>query len=92
MSIYIVALNEPSDQVWAALKENWPARHYVMNNVTAFVAPEGIVPADTICKTIGVSPEGQKRGIVGEIAGSSLQGWTSTGLVDWLQKARNERI
>lgn len=66
MSIYFVALNEPSETAWGALKEKWPGRrHDILNEHLALVAPEKqeeLLMTEDICLALGIDIRGQSEG------------------------------
>ena len=59
MSIYLVALNEDTQNDWRVLKQQWPGRFYVLNGHLAFVAPQDVNEADRIATILGMSDQKQ---------------------------------
>ena len=90
MSIYLIALIQPSDEAWAALKEEWSGRYYILSDRIAFVAPnesERVIVTEDICEALGVfDSSGGANGIVAEITYANINGYTSKSLWEWLEK------
>ena len=84
MSIYLVALNEPSELAWGAIQTNWPAHHFLLTDHLAFVAPDESALTSSIAETIGINAEKNVLGIVVELGNKA--GYNLTSLNEWLSK------
>ena len=84
MSIYLVALNEPSKLAWETIQTNWPAHHLLLTDHLAFMAPDEPALTSTIAETIGMNDEEKVLGIVVELGNKS--GYNQTSLNEWLSK------
>lgn len=85
MSLYAIILEEPSAPVWKAVRARWPNHHYILNEVVAFVAPEGITSVGKISSAIGLGDELDASAMVfrcGRYSGYATETW-----VDWLDEA-----
>ena len=87
MSTFAVYLHQPDAGAWEAIRQNWPNRHFILDERVAFVAPEGIVLTSDVAKTVGVATDADSRlGIVLEI--SAYFGFDRNDLWEWLSKVR----
>ena len=57
MSTFAVYLDQPDPGAWEALRQNWPERHFILDERVAFVAPEGIVLTSDVARTVGVATD-----------------------------------
>ena len=89
MSTYAILLQTPQQAMWAKVREKWPDRHYIMNDLVAFIAPPGISTSHGVADILGINPEGKAVGLVVEVT-DAHQGYVNKNLVEWLVKARNE--
>lgn len=87
MSIYLVALNEDTQDGWRVLKQQWPGRFYILNDHLAFVAPQDVNEADRIATILGMSDQKQVAGFVLELSGE-FQGYNDNALWDWIDKVQ----
>ena len=88
VSTYAIILKEPLPAVWKKVQEQWPDRHYVLNECAAFVSPSGISTEEQVCAILGINSEAENNGLVIEVT-HSYQGYADTGFVQWLRKARD---
>ncbi len=84
MSIYLVALNDPSDEAWDAIRDNWPKHHLMLTDRLAFVAPEESALTSMVAETIGINAEKGVLGIVVEMENKA--GFNNASLKEWLGK------
>ena len=84
MSIYLIALNEPNAAAWTAVRDKWPARHYILTDHMAFVAPEGIVLTQEIADALGINSERRISGFVVEL--NNYSGLSRAALKEWIGK------
>ena len=85
MSLYTIILEEPNAAVWKAVRSCWPNHHYILNDVVAFVAPEGISNLAKISTAIGLGDELDASGMVFRC--SRYSGYATETWVDWLDEA-----
>ena len=85
MSVYAIILQKPDEKTWATVRRNWPDRHYIWHEYTAFIAPTGITTANFLSELLGFNENKKVTGIVSELA--SRDGYVETGLVEWLKNA-----
>lgn len=86
MSVYLISLNEPSDEVWDKVKNLWPGRHYLLTDRMAFIAPEGITVTQDIADQLDMNPDGGIAGIVVELG--NYAGFNRAGLAEWVEKVQ----
>ena len=86
MSTYLIVLNEPDEAAWKRLAEKWPARHYILNERVAAVAPDGISITEEVTDALGMDETGKVVGIVAEIRHEAVNGWNRRALWEWLGK------
>lgn len=88
MSIYVVILDEPSEEAWAALEAKWPGRNFRMDDRVAFVAPPGepITTTADVAGVVGVNSDEERQGIVLEHLAHT--GFARSDLWEWLRKVR----
>ena len=84
MSIYLVALNDPSELAWEAIQTNWPKHHFLLTDCLAFVAPDETALTSTLAETIGLNAEKGVHGIVVELGNRA--GYNLSSLTEWLGK------
>ena len=90
MSIFLIALIEPDDEVWRVVREEWADHHEMLSDAMAFVRPPGVSTPNTVKERIGISPEEDApTGIVVEISPGSVSGALPTRSVEWLRAAEN---
>lgn len=91
MSTYGVYLNEPNEEVWNAVKTNWPRRHYILTDTLAFVAPEGISTTAQVGESVGIGSPKKKQiaGMVFEVA--RIFGNNKKDMWEWLENAERDR-
>ena len=85
MSIYLVALTEPSEEAWSNLRKKWK-RHFVLTDHLALVATEPDVLTEDVCKSVGMKEEDDVSGFVAEIDYATINGWTRKAFWEWLRK------
>ena len=86
MSIYLIALTEPSQETWSRLEEHWPDHHYIFTDYLAFVAPEKNMLTEDVRDIAGMNDESEVDGLVTEINYDTTDGWTRRALWEWLKK------
>lgn len=89
MSVYAILLQTPQQSMWTKVQEKWPDRHYIMNDIVAFVSPSGISTSHGVADMLGINSQEKEIGLVVEVT-ASHRGYVSGNLVEWLAKARNE--
>ena len=87
MIIHLVILKAPQKNVWEKIREVWPKHHYILNDVTAFVATDSNFIESGICQILGISKEGKGVGLVTALA-ASANGYIDGALVDWIKKVQ----
>ena len=86
MSIYLVALTEPSEEAWSNRKEKWAKRHFILTDHLALVATESDVLTEDVCESIGMNEEDEVSGFMAEIDYGTINGWTRKAFWEWLRK------
>lgn len=84
MNLYAIVLNEPNEQSWAKLKEEWPEQHYVLTERIAFlVAGNGSTTTRSIGDQLGMNNEKAVTGIV--VHSAAINGWNRADLWEWVR-------
>ena len=87
MSVYLVALTQPNEQVLERVEELWGGRHFQITNTLILVSPSTSSPG-AMAQQIGISvDEGKASGIVIEMP-ENIAGALPSTAVDWYQNAR----
>jgi len=89
VSVYAIILQKPQQDMWKKIKDMWPNRNYVLNDIAAFISPPGISTSFGVADMLGMNSEEKEIGLVVEVT-SSHQGYVDKTLVEWLKKARDE--
>ena len=84
MAVYLIALNEPDENVWATVGNMWPKHHHILTDRMAFVAPEGVALTQEIADSLGMNSEGGVSGIVVEL--DNYGGFNRSALAEWIAK------
>ena len=86
MAVYLIALNEPDENIWETVRNMWPERHHILTDSMAFVAPEGVALTQEIADSLGMNSEGGVSGIVAEL--NNYGGFNRSALVEWMTKVK----
>ena len=88
MSIYLIALTEPDEDVGRKVREKWPGNHYEIVTESMFMVSAESMRPQTILELIGIT-EGEDRptGIVLEIP-NNMAGVLPQSAVDWYVESR----
>ncbi len=85
MTIYAVCLNEPSEDAWDNVREEWGGKHFILSPTTAFVASPDLTLTSEIARKVGISDETGTLGVVFEV--QAYNGFNRSDLWEWLRKA-----
>ena len=89
VSLYLVALTEPSLKVEKKVKSEWPDHHFRVSETLYFVAAKGVATAQTIRERLGITTDRKAPwGIVAPMVKTS--GVLSGEAVDWYRAALDE--
>ncbi len=84
MNVYAIVLDEPNENVWEALKRQWPDHHFVLSDRMMFVARDGISVISSISNVARLH-DNNAPGLVLEI--TTYSGFSRPDLWEWLKKA-----
>ena len=85
MSIFLIALHEPNEEVWKTVASKWPKRHHYVSDRLALVAPEGITVTSDIANQVGMNTEMRVSGLVVQM--DAYNGFGAADTVQWLRNA-----
>lgn len=84
MSIYLIALHKPSEEVWRRVESAWPRRRRFVTDTLAFVAPEGAVEASGVAEVAGIGGDDTNGGFV--VAMDNYLSYSSIEDNEWLDE------
>ena len=72
------------------MRSEWDGRYHILTDTLAFISPsesDRVIVTEDICESPGMSEDGEKtNGVVAEIAYSTIDGFTTKSLWEWLRK------
>ena len=89
MSVYLVALVEPDDDVWSRIEAEWPENHYRLAETLAMVSipSNGVSTPSSVAERIGFDDAQGRLGMVLKMDYSNAYGWLPAVAVDWFKTA-----
>ena len=89
MSIYLIALHKPSEEIWRRVESAWPRRHRFVTDALAFVAPKGAVDPSGVADVAGLGGGGADSGFV--VAMDKYLSYSPTKDNEWLDEMEEEK-
>ena len=86
MAIFVIVLDRPDDDAWAAIETKWRKNRYIHSATVALIAADGKTLTGDIAEKIGLNDEGAVAGFVVQM--DYFAGRTSAAMVEWVSKNR----
>lgn len=92
MNVYMVVLEKPNEEVWAAIRKKWPDRqHYILDERVAFIALSPsrvrgqVILTEDLSNELGMEEKKKVVGLVLEVP-DSINGWQEGTFWEWIEK------
>lgn len=89
MSIYLIALHKPSEEIWRRVESAWPSRHRFVTDALAFVAPKGAVDTSGVAEVAGIGGDNTNSGFV--VAMDNYLSYSPTKDNEWLDEMEEKK-
>ena len=84
MEVYAIILNEPDEEAWDRVRNEWP-KNYILSDSVALVVPDAPVSlTGDIAEKVGMNQQEGILGVVVEVG--SNNGYNHVAFWEWLRK------
>ena len=91
MAVYLVAITDPSEDIWEALKTAYDRHHLVTDTLALILVDDedtgGAVRPRDVRDKLGIQPAHRPSGIVARLAVDGSSGVLPADTVNWLRQA-----
>ena len=90
MSVFLIALTEPSDEALEKIQAAWPERHHAITETLCMVSPEGVATPRSILEKVGIDAGGEApNGMVLPMEHGMVSGVLPRESATWFKAARD---